>query len=247
LKNKAILVGPFIGELKLEILFFAPYVIYNRKLYPNHTFVVYTRPERRDLYGRYCDIFYPLDIGGKEDKYTIKGFSLKKYQDMVDVYKERLSLIYDIQDHIYPDISGWRYKLRWQFSRENIDYEFEPRAIHRTIVEDFLRNEKYKVLYDMDFNDKTVNLLDFNKFLDNIIDEENITYVGCLIELIKKFKMVVSSSLNDLAILGLLLKKDLVLANSLVNDDEIYLINRFKQKVFRVEKLNGDFVNENSV
>ena len=67
---KAVLFGPFLGELSWEFYRFAPYAIYLKKRNPDIKLIVLTRKERFDLYGKHADILIPLRI--KNGNITIR-------------------------------------------------------------------------------------------------------------------------------------------------------------------------------
>ena len=67
MRKSAYLIGPFIGELLWEFYRFAPYVIYLKKKNPKAEFVIFTREERFDLYGRYGSVLVPLRIQNDHD------------------------------------------------------------------------------------------------------------------------------------------------------------------------------------
>jgi hypothetical protein len=80
-KEKAILCGPFFGELWWEIFRFAPYVLWKKvKYYKDQDvkLIIFTRPERFDIYGQYASILVPLRINGDneilhQECYRLKG------------------------------------------------------------------------------------------------------------------------------------------------------------------------------
>ena len=220
MKDKAYLFGPFFGELSWEYFRFAPYAIYLKKISPDIKMIVLTREDRFDLYGQYADILIPMRIDN-ESKYDQSAFKLLNYGDVYYetiaqkfklLYKER----YNIVDHFYPDISGWRYKVKWQFPRDRMDYSFIPRKKNKEVVEEYLgdlsniflssrnygtESDKYKMLY----------VKDVMEDLKDKIDEKTVTSLGCLIYLIKKSTVVVSTLQQDLGHLAILLRNDSVI------------------------------------
>ena len=79
-KPFAVLFGPFVGELYWEAGRFAPMLPYYREQYKNKKnvkFIVLTREDRFDLYGKYADILVPLRVPGDEEKKTPECFRLK--------------------------------------------------------------------------------------------------------------------------------------------------------------------------
>jgi len=134
-------------------------------------------------------------------------------------------------DHYYPDIRSWRYKVKWQFPRDKMDYNFIARRKNREVVENFINDDskiiltcrKYDYLSD-DYN--LINISDFIEAMQGqIIDDKSITYVGCLIELIKKSTFVVSTLNQDMGHLAILLRKPLIYLNRRMKKDTVQLIN----------------------
>ena len=142
MKPSALLVGPFIGEFNWELYRFAPYIIHLRKLNPSHKLIVYTRPERFDLYGNYADILVPLNFMKGESFYPQEGFGIQGFQDykydlLVSFYNKKYKKRYIIKDHIFADIITWRRKIKWQFPRDKMDYNFKPRKENYNLMEGF--------------------------------------------------------------------------------------------------------------
>ena len=108
-KKKAILIGPCIGEMYWEFARFAPLLDVKRKQYGNDvTYIVYTRPDRFDMYGDNCDMLLPLHIDGDNTLYTQDCYGLSGYKDYDDLIKNiytTCSHNFDIIEHIYPDLS----------------------------------------------------------------------------------------------------------------------------------------------
>jgi len=234
MRDKAYLFGPFFGELSWEYFRFAPYAIYLKKISPNIKMIVLTRPSRFDLYGQYADTLVTQRIA-LEDEYNQSAFKLKNYGDVIyENLAERFRSIYEkkynIIDHHYPDISGWRYKVKWQFPRDRMDYNFIARTKNKEVVEDFIDPNSKIILtsrkYDYPSDDyKIININDFKETIDDKIDDKRITYLGCLIELIKASTIVVSTLHQDLGHLAILLRKPLIYLNRRMKKDNAQLMN----------------------
>jgi len=142
----AYLFGPFVGDLSLELLSFAPHAIHIKKENPDSKLIVYTRPERLDLYGKYADILIPLRIKNDSDilqhDYSLNGLSKKNYDKMVRLFKRKYRDHYKIENHFYPDISNYRSKNKWQFTRHQLNYEFRPRSENNNLVKKFINLDK---------------------------------------------------------------------------------------------------------
>jgi hypothetical protein len=240
--KQAFIFGPFIGELYWEAFRFAPYAISLKKRFPQHFLVVFTRPRSFDLYGQYADILVPLKI--KEGMYVAEKFKLKAYPiseyRALESYIKRVYLnMFEITDHFVPRIDGFMWKVKWQYPRKYMDYSFLPRKRNSFLVEKFYGGDDNIVLTTesnvvlADYN--VIQAKDFLKNINNYLDK-NCSSLGCLIEMIKKCKFVISNFENDLARLSVLLKKDVITVNEKFSDDAIYLMNPHKVSVIKCDK-----------
>ena len=138
-KGEAYLFGPFVGELAWEFFRFAPYAIHLKKENPNVKIIVLTRQERFDLYGKYSDILVPLRI--TDDKtYTqsafgLLGYDINYYETISKFFAEKYNKEYEIIGHFYPNIKPWQRKIKWQFPRIKMDYDFNVRNTNNEIVD----------------------------------------------------------------------------------------------------------------
>jgi len=237
----AFLVGPFIGNIQWEFFQFAPYIIYLKKEHPNKKIIMFTRPSRFDLYGQYTDILVPLKLPNDEKEtqlcFTIKGFTQFKYNLLIDLYMKKYKNRFNIIKHIYPDISMFYYRLKWQYPRALMDYDFKPRKKNKKIIDKFLCS--CDMLFDISgfyFDKDNKNIKDVKdlafKYSDYINDTDS-SMLGCLIESIKLCKCVISDLTTNVARLALLLKTPLILINELATDDEIHLLNPHNTPVIR--------------
>jgi len=232
--DKAYLFGPFLGELSWEYFRFAPYAIYLKKISPNIKMIVFTRPSRFDLYGQYADILVPLRIPHEED-YKQSAFRLMKYRDsfyerMEKNFGSHYEKKYRIMDHHCPDVRGWRHKVKWQFPRNKMDYNFIARRKNRDVVADFINDDSKIILTSKEYNYisddyNMINLSDFKEAIKDQVDDKNITYLGCLIELIKKSTFIVSTLTQDVGHLAILLGKPLIYLNRRIKKDAVQLMN----------------------
>lgn len=251
-KKNAFLIGPFIGELSWELYRFAPYIIFLKKNHPNVKTIVFTRPDRFDLYGVYADIFVPLRVSDdsieKQNCFISKRFTLEEYRTLGQKIKNRYRDCYNIVDHIYPDISMFYSKLKWQFSRFDMDYDFKPRRENKKIAQMF--TEKNCILVDSNIekrkcldDNEVVYLNDVTYHIENQLDFTKSTMVGCLIEMVKRSKCVISDFNSILFQISLLLKKPVLTINTTPSKDEIHLLNPFNTKVMKLE----NYKNENII
>lgn len=232
-KGSAYLFGPFIGELSWEFFQFAPLAICLKKLQPTTLMIVLTREERFDLYGKYADILVPLKLKLIERYHTQNCFKINNYEkkdyDFIcsyffNKYKQRFSIL----NHFCPDV-GWRYNVKWQFSNSMMNYDFSPREENKIIVDSVIKKDFDNLVY---FDD--VDKIYLSKY--NIVDSKtfelqvtkaltnNTSYLGCVIELLKKCKFVVGNINNDISRLAILLKIPLINIGE-YSQDKALLIN----------------------
>ena len=148
--KSAFLFGPFIGNLTYELFSYAPHAINIKKENPDSNLIVYTRPERLDLYGKYADILIPLRIKNDSDvlqhKYLLSGLSKSNYDKMIQLFKRKYRDHYDIKDHIYPDITNYKSHNKWQFSRHMLNYEFKPRSDNKKLINKHIKLNKNRYI-----------------------------------------------------------------------------------------------------
>ena len=147
---KAILFGPFIGELFWEAFRFAPllpYYKYKKYKSDNVKFIVLTREDRFDLYGKDADILVPLKINGdykeyKPNCFRLDGFGEEKYLTIANVFKNKFQKHYDIIEHIFPDISKKQFTNKNQFSRFYMRFEYKPRDMNYQLIDRYIPEDK---------------------------------------------------------------------------------------------------------
>lgn len=186
--ERAILIGPFVGEMYWEAGRFAPILPYFRiKKYRNQKikYIVLTRKERFDLYGRYADILVPLsiegDYGSKQPNcFRLNNYSVAEYNNTKKKFYKKYKERFQIVEHIYPDISKRLYLNKNQFLQKNMIYKFKPRSENYILMNEYLlknnnpivilaprfrkgfkRNwNNWNEFYDLIYNDKKL----FNSF-----------------------------------------------------------------------------------
>jgi len=197
-KQNAMIFGPFVGELGWEILRFAPHAIWHKmKKYNDGSvvFIIYTRPDRMDLYGNCADIVVPLRIEGDVKKYSQNCFRLDHYP-LVD-YKSLTEKIYvkyaqrfNIINHVYPDISPGKFLLRTQFPKDKMIYDFCPRINNFIFLKNYLNNgSKKNVVISPRFRSGMQrNWPHWEKFYDLIYEDR---------QLMEKFNFIICGKSPD--------------------------------------------------
>lgn len=205
MKEKAILMGPVIGELFWEFARFSPMLPYYHGKYSNQNikFIIMTRPDRFDLYGQYSDILVPLRIDGDGEKYKsdcfrIMGYSNDEYMKLVKRFNHQYKKRFDIIDHIYPKLENKQFAQRNQFSKNKMKFKWKPRIENKQIIDSYIPNDKplvvlapryrkglrrnwpyWNKLYDLINNSDLMNKFNFvlcGKSPDYIPDDKNRFY-----------------------------------------------------------------------
>ena len=140
MKEKAILVGPFVGEFFWEFFRFVPHIIYNKNTKHKDTkIIVLTREDRFDLYGLYVDILVPMRIKDddiyNQNSYRLDGYSSNEYNEMIDLFKSTFANDFDIIEVIRPDISKGMFARKDQYKPNQMIYDYIPRPRNRIMVE----------------------------------------------------------------------------------------------------------------
>jgi len=251
-KENAILVGPFIGELWWEMFHFVGHIIYQKYKNPKTKIIVLTRPNRFDLYGRYCDILIPLKIVNErdytQDCFTMKNFSIPYYESIVNQFLHTYEKKYTIKQHIYPNISPF-YNLKWQYPRSQFVYNFKPRMINRDITNKIyslgMKNLVATDIHDL-FELSDCELVNVSNFVYELkrFPNAKITELGCLIELIKACRFFVGNMQSITSRLALLLGIPLIAYNETYEDSEINIIS--KTPVFKCTNIEEGILNYES-
>jgi len=138
--EKAILFGPFVGELAWEMFRFAPYAIYLKKK-SNVKTIIFTRQNRFDMYGQYADILVPLKMSNKDSDsscFGLKGTSHYEIDFLATIFKQKYETNFEIIEHLYPNVKSYARKVKWQFPRRLMDYSFCPRAENKKKIIKYL-------------------------------------------------------------------------------------------------------------
>jgi hypothetical protein len=239
--KRAFIFGPFIGELYWEAYRFAPYAISLKKRFPGHHLIVFTRPRSFDLYGKYANILVPLRI--KEGMYVEKGFKLKaypvsEYKSLCKYIKRSYLNLFDITDHHAPKIDGHMWRVKWQFSRSHMDYDFQPREANSKIIDEVYKQNKIVLTTEPDIEldgYDVIEVVDFFKDIESYLGT-NSSWLGCLIELIKKCEFVISDVEDNLSKFSLLLDKPVIAVNEKLSDDAIHLLNPHDTTVIKCDE-----------
>ena len=148
-KQRAVLMGPFVGELYWEAGRFAPmlpHMIMNQYKGQDIKYIVLTRQERFDLYGKYVDILVPLRVNGDYEQrrpecFRLIGLRPEKYKKIAEKFKAKYAKRYKIIKHIYPDVKKPAFTNKNQFHKNQMLHSFKPRQENYDLVNEYLPND----------------------------------------------------------------------------------------------------------
>jgi len=256
MKAKAFLFGPFVGELCWEFFRFVPYAIYLKKHHPGSRLIVLTRPSRFDLYGQYADIIVPLRLKNdsvlERDSFKLTGYKEENYYTIAKYFKQKFRKRYNIVKHSYPDVRMWRYKVKWQFPRDKMDYDFKPRKSNIELASRALRNKKGIVdntaTKKKIIREDIIDSIDLACRITNFVDDIKSTTLGCMIECLKSVEFVIGDIRSDTSHLALLLGTPLIHVGKPIKEDFVKLANPLNTPLFVSDTIEqGIEIYENNI
>jgi len=238
MKQPVYLFGPFVGELSWEFFRFAPFMIYKKKENPNIPTIVFTRNSSFDLYGNYADILVPLripnDVKLTRDCFRLDSLQVKDYYRIGRQFASQYKRRFEVIKHFYPDIKSWRYKLKWQFPRRQMDYDFQPRKKNKLIAKSIVKHNNIiidNITEEYFKHPEAINSIDLFAKITNKTNDYDSTYLGSLIESLKVCRFVVGNLESHLSHLAILLKKPLICVNNKITLDKIGIMNPLKTQI----------------
>jgi len=181
--EKAILMGPFVGEMYWEAGRFAPMLpFFEFKKYKgqNIKFIILTRIDRFDLYGCYADILVPLKIEGDYKKlqpncFKLNGYPRSEYIKLVIDFYAQYSKRYKIIDHIYPEITKAQHLKKNQFPQKQMIFKYKPREENYELINKYIPNNKPLILLAPRFRKGFKrNWSNWPQFYDLIYNDKNL-------------------------------------------------------------------------
>ena len=153
-KNKAVLVGPCIGEMYWEFARFAPYVMWKRENQyksPHIRFIVLTRPEMFDVYTSCATTFVSLNIPGdgsvyKPNCFRLDDFPADAYDFIVKTFYDKYKKNNEILEHIKPDISKKQFLNKNQFPKNKLFFDYDTRPDNLKVVDSSINSRPIIVL-----------------------------------------------------------------------------------------------------
>ena len=148
--ENAVLFGPFIGEMYWECGRFASMLLfYKQKKYKkqNPKFIILTRPDRFDLYGKSADILVPLRIEGDYEKYQpecfrLLNYPLTEYENFKKSFFDKYNQRYNILEHVVPNITKKQFANKNQYTTKHMIFQYYPREENYDLVDNYLPKNK---------------------------------------------------------------------------------------------------------
>jgi hypothetical protein len=150
MKEDAVLMGPFVGEMYWEAARFAPmlpYMLRHKYKKKKIKYVILSREERFDLYGRCANILVPLKIPGDYKKmipecFRLQGLRQAEYHEIANSFNQKFSKRFNILEHLYPDLKKGRFDNKNQYPRKLMHFGFKPRQENYDLIDKYLPNDK---------------------------------------------------------------------------------------------------------
>lgn len=193
-KPRAMLFGPFVGELYWEAGRFAPIAIHAKvkpkEKYKDVKIIVFTREERFDLYGKHADILVPLRIPGdysntmKPNCFKLNGAPKELYPTLISSFRKSYEERFEIISHLYPQLQKGQFDNKNQLRNHPLDYSFSPREKNYELIDSYLPNDKPIVVLGSRFRKGfRRNWRNWQEFYDMLYDDKflmnNFTFVVC--------------------------------------------------------------------
>lgn len=150
-KPDAILFGPFVGELYWEAGRFAPllsHMVYKTRKGQDIKYIILTREERFDLYGKHADILVPLRIEGDycdemmPNCFRLNRFKDQQYHQLVKWFRRKYKKRFNILEHIFPRVDKKCFLNKNQFKRQDMTYKYAPREDNYKLIDAYIPKNK---------------------------------------------------------------------------------------------------------
>lgn len=183
-KQKAVLMGPFVGEMYWEAGRFAPmlpHMITHQYKGQGVKFIVLTRQDRFDLYGKYADILVSLHVNGdysnrKPECFRLIGLKPDEYEKIAKKFRKKYEERFKIVKHVYPKITKPHFTNKNQYPKNLMTYSFKPRQENFDLVDAYLpKNKKPVVVLAPRFREGFKrNWNKWDQFYDSLIQQKDL-------------------------------------------------------------------------
>ncbi len=180
-KEDAVLLGPCVGEFFWELFRFAPLLPHLRmKKYRKRKikYIVFTREERFDIYGKMASILVPLKIPGDfvnkwGNCYKLMGLKYTKYEEIAAMFRDKYSKRYNIVEHLFPNVRKPYFCQKNQYPKTQMIYEWYPRDRNVELVDAYLPKDKPLVVLSPRYRgDLKRNWAHWETFFDMVADDK---------------------------------------------------------------------------
>ena len=142
--------GPFLGEFYWEVGRFAPMLTYMKfKEFKNkdYKYIILTREDRFDLYGKYADILIPLRVMGDYiDKFPecfrLQNYPIEEYDNLIKRFKNKYNKDFNLVRHLCPNVRNKHYLNKNQYSKDKMIFKYSPRQQNYELVDKYLSQDK---------------------------------------------------------------------------------------------------------
>ena len=170
------------GELYWEFGRFVPYFIWKKiKQYKDKDveFIVMTRPENFDMYGRHANILVPFrlkdNIKYKPNCFRLDNLSQEEYLGIINLFKNQFKDRYNIIETIYPNIIGKEYLNKNQFRKDQTRYDYLPRVSNSEMIKKYMNGKPVAILAPRFRDGFRRNWPYWNDLYDLIYNDQNLT------------------------------------------------------------------------
>ncbi|MGD2072087.1 MAG: hypothetical protein PVG65_01170 [Candidatus Thorarchaeota archaeon] len=110
-------------------------------------YIVLTREDRFDLYGKYVDILVPLKIPGdytklRPDCFRLWGLKNDLYTKIIDSFVKKYEERFSIAQQIRPKLAKRQFGNKNQFVQSKMIFEYKPRAENYKLIKENIPNDK---------------------------------------------------------------------------------------------------------
>lgn len=142
------------GEMYWEFGRFVPHFIWKRlKQYKGQKdvdFVVLTRPENFDMYGRHANVLVPFKLKDntkyKPNCFRLDNLKPEQYSGIINTFKDQFKERYNILEVVYPNITGKHYVNKNQYPKDKMKYDYLPRIANDEMIQKYMNGKPVVIL-----------------------------------------------------------------------------------------------------
>lgn len=146
--------GPFVGEFYWEFGRFAPmlpFMKFKEFKKRDYQYIILTREERFDIYGKHANILVPLRIEGDylnkyPECFRLQNYDVEEYDKLAKKFRAKYEQEYEIINHIYPVIKKKQYLNKNQYPNSKMLFQYAPRKQNYELVDMFIPNNEKQLV-----------------------------------------------------------------------------------------------------